>query len=82
MEKGFKAIQGLIDRAFTRLWPTDGEKFSTVGGKTLSPPITSSHGVYESIDDYTTQTGKRFRMTKEQKSRGLSRNEAFKEFIS
>jgi len=35
--------------------------------------------LYESIEDYTVQTGKRFRMTKEQKSRELSREEAFNE---
>ena len=35
--------------------------------------------LYESIEDYTTQTGKRFRMTKNQKERGLSRDEAFSE---
>ena len=35
--------------------------------------------LYESIQDYTTQTGKRFRMTKDQKTRGLTREEAFNE---
>ena len=35
--------------------------------------------LYESIGDYTAQTGKRFRMTKNQKARGLSRDEAFSE---
>jgi hypothetical protein len=35
--------------------------------------------VYESIEDYTAQTGKRFRMTKDQKSRNLSREQAFTE---
>tara|TARA_Y100001963_G_C6724202_1_gene420625 strand:+ start:283 stop:627 length:345 start_codon:yes stop_codon:yes gene_type:complete len=33
-------------------------------------------------DEYRERTGKRFRMTKEQKERGLSRDEAFKEFIA
>lgn len=37
--------------------------------------------IYESIAEYTKKTGKRFRMTKEQKNKGLSRDEAFKEFI-
>jgi len=41
-------------------------------------PIPSTP-VYESIEDYTVQTGKRFRMTKEQKQRELSREEAFNE---
>jgi len=35
--------------------------------------------LWESISDYSKQTGKRFRMTKEQKGRGLSREEAFTE---
>jgi len=35
--------------------------------------------VYESIEDYTEQTGKRFRMTKDQKTRNLTREEAFAE---
>ena len=34
---------------------------------------------YSCIAEYTEQTGKRFRMTKEQKSRELSREEAFNE---
>ena len=34
------------------------------------------------IEAYKEATGKRFRMTKDQKSRGLSRDQAFKEFIS
>ena len=32
-----------------------------------------------SIQEYTQSTGKRFRMTKDQKDRGVSREEAFKE---
>jgi len=36
--------------------------------------------VYESIEDYTAKTGKRFRMTKDQKTRNISREEAFTEF--
>ena len=35
--------------------------------------------LYESIEDYTSKTGKRFRMTKDQKSRELSREQAFNE---
>ena len=34
--------------------------------------------LYESIEDYTTQTGKRFRMTKKQKELGMTREQAFK----
>ena len=35
--------------------------------------------VYESIEAYTSKTGKRFRMLKDQKARGLTREEAFTE---
>lgn len=34
---------------------------------------------YASIEEYTRATGKRFRMLKEQKERGLSREQAFQE---
>ncbi len=34
-----------------------------------------------SIEDYTTKTGKRFRMTKAQKDAGLSREQAFEQFV-
>jgi len=34
---------------------------------------------YASIEEYTKQTGKRFRTSKDQKERGLTREEAFAE---
>jgi len=37
--------------------------------------------IYENIEDYTTKTGKRFRMNKGQKERGLSREDAFSELF-
>lgn len=40
-----------------------------------------SQSRYESIDQYSQVTGKRFRMTKDQKSRNISREDAFKEFL-
>ena len=36
----------------------------------------------QTIEEYTQLTGKRFRMTKTQKDSGLSRQEAFEEFIT
>ena len=36
---------------------------------------------YKDIEDYQRKTGKRFRMLKEQKERGLSREEAFAEMF-
>lgn len=38
-----------------------------------------SSNKYSSIEDYTKQTGKRFRMTKAQKEAGLNRLQAFEE---
>jgi len=38
---------------------------------------TQNEALYTSIDEYRTVTGKRFRMTKEEKSSGLSREQAF-----
>ena len=38
--------------------------------------------VPQTIEEYTQSTGKRFRMTKNQKESGLSRQEAFEEFIN
>ena len=36
---------------------------------------------YKDIEDYQRKTGKRFRMLKEQKERGLTREEAFAEMF-
>jgi hypothetical protein len=37
--------------------------------------------IYEGIEDYKRMTGKRYRMTKDQKQRGLTREESFIEFM-
>lgn len=42
----------------------------------------SEEAEYDSPEDYKNKTGKRFRMTKDQKGRGLNRDEAFKEFLN
>ena len=73
MERNFKVIQDLIDKAFGRFWSGDKDNNLSLGSR---PPL------YESIKAYSADTGKRFRMTKEQKSRGLSRDAAFAEFIN
>jgi hypothetical protein len=71
-------LADLIDEAFAKAFGRSTDKSE----KTYAPyskeqPTTSS--LYESIEDYTAQTGKRFRMTKEQKNLGLTREEAFTE---
>ena len=51
-------------------------------GTTVRKEINTPNGpvpVYESIEQYTEQTGKRFRLLKEEKERGLTREQAFKE---
>ena len=41
----------------------------------------ASHPLFENIEQYQTTSGKRFRMTKNQVARGISREDAFKEFV-
>jgi hypothetical protein len=41
----------------------------------------SAQPMFQSILEYQTATSKRFRMTKDQVSRGISREEAFQEFV-
>tara|TARA_R110000737_G_scaffold50703_1_gene71704 strand:- start:309 stop:632 length:324 start_codon:yes stop_codon:yes gene_type:complete len=54
---------------------------TTMQSETIKPDPNRDHfpNLYESIEDYTAQTGKRFRMTKNQKTRELTREDAFKE---
>ena len=47
-----------------------------------SEKVEKKETLWASIEAYTEATGKRFRMTKDQKSRKLSREQAFKEFVS
>ena len=42
-------------------------------------PVTQP--LFESIEQYQTTSGKRFRMTKDQVGRNISREEAFQEFV-
>ena len=37
---------------------------------------------YSTIEEYKNYTGKRFRMKKDQRQRGLNRDEAFREFLN
>ena len=75
-EKFFDELSSLINDAFDGVF---GRKESTPELPKLAPkkeqPQTPA--LYESIEDYTAQTGKRFRMTKEQKNLGMTRDEAF-----
>ena len=56
--------------------------FSSVLSKEKTVEEVKSEGVPQTIEEYTQLTGKRFRMTKQQKESGTSRQEAFQEFIT
>jgi hypothetical protein len=62
----FDVLSNIIDEAFSKAFEEKKED-----------PLFSP--VYSNIEEYTGQTGKRFRMTKDQKERGLTRDEAFAE---
>ena len=80
-DKSFELLSKMIDEAFSNHY---NKKEKKMENQPLSKPLESAMNpvkdfVYLSIKDYTRQTGKRFRMTKEQKVRDLSREQAFKE---
>ena len=59
--------------------PAVGEIMTDDLSDFVAPDKEHFPNLYESIAEYTEKTGKRFRMTKEQKSRELTREQAFKE---
>jgi len=63
----FGVLSNIIDEAFSKVFSEKKESSSSESLK------------YSNIEEYTEQTGKRFRMTKDQKERGLTREEAFTE---
>jgi len=63
----FSLLSNIIDDAFSQVFTEKKEE---------SRP---SPMPYTSISEYTEKTGKRFRMSKDQKERGLTREEAFAE---
>ena len=74
-DKFFDELSSLINDAFDGVFSRKISQPKNPAPKVKEQPKTSS--LYESIEDYTAQTGKRFRMTKEQKNLGLTRDEAF-----
>lgn len=76
-------INGAFDSAFGRKLSKPKPRKPVMQQELKKAPVQeqSTHTTYESIEDYTNQTGKRFRMLKEQKERGLSREEAFVEIF-
>jgi hypothetical protein len=73
-------LSDLIDEAFDKAFGRSVEKSETTPAPySKEQPL---NPLYESIEDYTEKTGKRFRMTKDQKERTLTREEAFSEFTN
>ena len=75
-DKFFDELSTLISDAFDGVFgrSTSKPKVTKPAPKKEQPNTAS---LYESIEDYTAKTGKRFRMTKEHKTLGLTREEAF-----
>jgi len=63
----FGVLSNIIDEAFSKVFTEKKEASS------------STPSQYSTIKEYTEETGKRFRMSKDQKERGLTREEAFAE---
>lgn len=73
-DKFFEELSSLINDAFDGVF---GRKVSKPKAPKSAPKKEQPTSMYESIEDYTAKTGKRFRMTKEHKAIGLTREEAF-----
>lgn len=43
--------------------------------------VSNENWPYSDIQDYQKKTGKRFRMTREQKESGITREQAFQQFV-
>jgi len=67
-----ETLSNLIDDAFNKVFGRQ-----TTDNTLSAPDKEHFPNLYESIEDYTAQTGKRFRMTKEQKELGMTREQAF-----
>ena len=71
-----EALTSMIDDLFSNILSNKEKPMQTENAPVVEQ---TDNSVYESIEDYTAKTGKRFRMTKEQKNRNLSREQAFTE---
>ena len=69
----FELLSKMIDEAFSNHYTKEKKM------ENQPLPKSTKQDVILTIEDYTRQTGKRFRMTKDQKARDLSREQAFAE---
>ena len=73
-DEAFNILMNLIDEAFNTHYNEEPSSTEAPPVEELTP---TTPALYESIEDYTAKTGKRFRMTKRQKELGMTREEAF-----
>tara|TARA_R110002012_G_scaffold307015_2_gene512245 strand:+ start:1298 stop:1555 length:258 start_codon:yes stop_codon:yes gene_type:complete len=69
--KAFELFTSMIDQALDKAFGRDSDDSVTEEVADEKKPL------YESLEDYTQKTGKRFRINKEESSLGLTREEAF-----
>ena len=74
-DKFFDELSNLINNAIDGAFGRQVEQPKKPAPAVKEQPKTPA--LYESIEDYTAKTGKRFRMTKTQKELGMTREEAF-----
>lgn len=78
----YTELTKLVDSAFDKHFK--GKKMDNNQTQFSQPTQTTANNTspkYLTIEEYTKATGKRFRMTKEQTQREISREQAFAEFI-
>ena len=69
----------MIDKAFANYYKKENKMENQPQAEPRENEPILLTTTYLTIEDYTRQTGKRFRMTKDQKARGVSRKQAFNE---
>ena len=79
-DKFFEELSNLINDAIDGAFGRKETKLKLEKPMQTQPQNSPQEPLYESIEEYTAKTGKRFRMTKDQKQRNLTRDEAFSEF--
>ena len=80
-DKTLEMLMGIIDDAFNTHYNKE-EKMETQPDSAPQQEQPKFKPLYTCIAEFTETTGKRFRMTKDQKQRDLTREEAFAEFAA
>lgn len=84
-KKSYDVLANMISDAFDSSFgrkPIQERTYKMDYTQVTTPAQTSTSPAYKSIEDYTAKTGKRFRITKDQKTRNISREQAFEEFLN